>query len=1616
MSHRGLPSRPSTVGHSLPDCDWISLWPVLAMAAYDARADARDAPMEGNVMRRYWAWVSVGLVSTLWSCGYADKGSGVGNSAKESSATKFEVSQQGLLAGLSSKLAVGRVRAVGNDAWRTVSLQDAYEEMVVIATPIYDSGNSPPLIARVDAAEGSSFQLRIDRFDGSYDVITPIDVQYLVMEAGAYSAQQDGIQAEAVIYDSSRTDNARSFYGKRQSYLNVYASPVVLGQVQSYNDPRPSVFWSRGRRTSVEPSSSDLYTGKHVGQDPERDRAMEQVGYIVVEAGTGLLGSSSYESGVIPDNVRGLQNPWTLHPIGIAGPSLSGVAIQTAMASRREGSWAILGDISESGLSLRIDEDQRGDSERDHSTEAVAYWVFNECPPGSDGQACSSGVCSPSGECVDCLDNAGCDDGNDCTLDSCVSNACQTSNLLGDECGAGDSVCDGEGGCALISTCALGASGPGILEGDLIIDEADTAGDLASIGDKWCVAGSLTVEGTSLSDLQALQQLVAVGWTLDIRDNESLESLTGLESLVRATKLILFYNDQLASLEGLAGLRSLSSAQLYGNPALADLRGLEGIKSVSNMEIVNNGGLTSLHGLDQLELAHSYISIRSNANLGSFDGLNALISVGNFLRLFDNDSITDLSGFDSLASIGGDLELYYNATLSSISGLLSLSSVGSLEFVDNPLLSDCQIEVLKDSLAVPCSNCSGNVGCGDGDACNGEEACDATGACLSGLPPDCEDGNECTADTCEASAGCLNAPVEAVPCDGGLCNSAGQCVACLDDVHCNDGNKCNGVESCQAGSCQGGSALSCDDGDPCTTDSCELASGCVFTIDDGDGDGVCDANDVCSGYDDALDGDGDGVADGCDPCPGDLQDDSDGDGSCDSGDLCPGYDDTLDADGDGIPDDCEAPNPADCYAGASGRGILNVNSYVIDGADAAADIAALQEFWCVSGHVAVGVSELENLQGLEGLIAIGGDLRIGSAKSSNPSLIALDGLENLVQIGGALRIENLPALTDVSALNSLGSVANLRLSELPQLARVSFLQAFESFPGWIHLGNVGLSDLNDFSNLQTVAGMLDFDSLDGITDASGLEALTDVGTSLRFTGCGSLASLQGLSNLRSVGSLGLSTLPQLTDIQALSSLDSIAWTLAVLDTGLTDLDALAQLQGELGLALNIRWNSKLSSITGLAGITGVQSSLAVQDNPALLSLDGLQSITTVGTGLTISHNDSLTSLDGLESVIGVGQNLEISRNANLRSIAALGALENVGGTISVAEDSLPNLVGLGNVTSVGGSIGVFAEGIVSLEGFPPVTTVPGAVDLSCPGVSDLAPLAALEHAGALWLRRMNSLLDLQALSALTSLGSLVVDQSLLLKDLRGLSGISELNELNLRGTALRSLDGLENLDSVGSVWITTNHALMDISALGGLGSANFLDISRNRNLPQCAIDALELAVGTPCENCDGNTGLGGCDGTPAPPVECVAGASGPTVFQGSHTLDSIWGVEPLIGVECMLGNLSVHGEGLFNLGGLQSLRTLRGSLGIEFARDLISTEGLDRLETVSESVYVYSNPVLAEMPLPALTSLGTDLPAEQQQWALSIEGNPNLSQCFTEALEVQTGLACRCSLNGPSCE
>ena len=118
--------------------------------------------------------------------------------------------------------------------------------------------------------------------------------------------------------------------------------------------------------------------------------------------------------------------------------------------------------------------------------------------------------------------------------------------------------------------------------------------------------------------------------------------------------------------------------------------------------------------------------------------------------------------------------------------------------------------------------------CAKGDACRGPARCEA-GKCAQGPLNTCGDGDGCTVDDCDTDTGCTYTPAK-------------------DDLDCSDGNKCK-PKACKSGKCSALAPLKCDDSNLCTADSCDEEKGCVYTpwpfeVPCTDGK-PCTAGDVC---------------------------------------------------------------------------------------------------------------------------------------------------------------------------------------------------------------------------------------------------------------------------------------------------------------------------------------------------------------------------------------------------------------------------------------------------------------------------------------------------------------------------------------------------------------------------------------------------------------------------------------------------------------------------------------------------------------------------------------------------------------------------------------------------
>jgi hypothetical protein len=196
---------------------------------------------------------------------------------------------------------------------------------------------------------------------------------------------------------------------------------------------------------------------------------------------------------------------------------------------------------------------------------------------------------------------------------------------------------------------------------------------------------------------------------------------------------------------------------------------------------------------------------------------------------------------------------------------------------------------------VGCTHTINTAPCDDANTCTAGDKC-GNGWC-AGKYIDCNDNNPCTADSCDEQSGCVHEPANSACSDGSLCTigdycQQGTCIGaqelvcddldvCTDDsciaelgcVHklnnlvCDDGNPCTLDDQCTLGECLGGQALVCIDEVDCTVDSCAAEAGCEFIPNDM----FCADGNPCT-------------SDVCDPAVGCVHNLTEA--SCEDGDPC----------------------------------------------------------------------------------------------------------------------------------------------------------------------------------------------------------------------------------------------------------------------------------------------------------------------------------------------------------------------------------------------------------------------------------------------------------------------------------------------------------------------------------------------------------------------------------------------------------------------------------------------------------------------------------------------------------------------------------------------------------
>ncbi len=216
----------------------------------------------------------------------------------------------------------------------------------------------------------------------------------------------------------------------------------------------------------------------------------------------------------------------------------------------------------------------------------------------------------------------------------------------------------------------------------------------------------------------------------------------------------------------------------------------------------------------------------------------------------------------------------------------------------------------------------------------------------------------------------------------------------------------------------------------------------------------------------------------------------------------------------------------------------------------------------ISGNVTIDdnvANNITNLNGLSGVTAIGGDLKI----EGNNGLTSLAGLGSLTSVGKELRIGYNNALTSLTGLDALTSVQNtLLLAGSPGLTNLNGLGALTHIGGTLYFNNChNLQSLTGIGGVTSVEQLI-IAQCSGLPNLIGLEGIKTVSVSLSIDGNNGLTSLQGLSGLTNVSSLLVRNNGSLTSLSGLggpSGQTTIGYFVGIIDNGSLTTCAVASL-------------------------------------------------------------------------------------------------------------------------------------------------------------------------------------------------------------------------------------------------------------------------------------------------------------------------------------------------------------------------------------------------------------------------------------------------------------------------
>jgi hypothetical protein len=518
--------------------------------------------------------------------------------------------------------------------------------------------------------------------------------------------------------------------------------------------------------------------------------------------------------------------------------------------------------------------------------------MFGSCalPPAvtscDDGQGCTTDLCNPIQGCLHANNTNGCDDGNACTTgDTCTLGACAGGSVNCDDSNAcSNDSCEPGSGC---KHDLAGAAGNGCSDGSVCTTQ-DVCNDAGS-----CVGGAFADcndnNGCTTDSCDAItgcvHQANAIGCD-DGNDCTSGDICTAGKcagsTAVNCDDQNVCTTDSCSAVGGCQHKSATSNCDDGNVCTAADSCQNGSCVGGAILTCDDNNACTDDKCAPGVGCQHFTNTAQCSDNNACTVGdgctggscLGGVIVVCNDNNPCTDDSCGQATGCVYAANTAG-CDDGSVCTKNDVCAGKNCTGGTSVVCDDNNVCTTDSCDPLKG-----CQNAPNTLNCNDGNQCTTTDTCDGKGNCIGSGGKNCDDGLPCTMDACDSTGGCTHAamgdgaicmgatcvgnawqgqatctagscgtPPIAVSCDDSQlcttdsCNATQGCLHANNSAACDDGNACTGSDTCTLGACVG-VVLTCDDNNPCTSDSCN--GGCVHS---GNSGGPCTDSNVCTPVD-----------------------------------------------------------------------------------------------------------------------------------------------------------------------------------------------------------------------------------------------------------------------------------------------------------------------------------------------------------------------------------------------------------------------------------------------------------------------------------------------------------------------------------------------------------------------------------------------------------------------------------------------------------------------------------------------------------------------------------------------------------------------------------------------